>query len=369
VEDADIVREFLVESSENLDRLDRELVTLEQSHGDKELLASIFRTIHTIKGTCGFLGFTKLEKVAHAGESLLSRLRDGALELTPEITSALLAMVDAIRAMLGSIETGGNEGERDDGELIGRLTRLHTRAAEEPAKEIVTAPVAPQAESDEQENQPPPRLGDILMKQGIVRPSEIASALEQQEQGDPRHLGEILVAKNVVKPSQLLEVLQVQQAAKAASAADTTIRVDVRVLDSLMNLVGELVLARNQILQRIDRMEECGLLPAAQRLDLITGELQEGVMKTRLQPIGNLWSKFPRTVRDTAMSAGKQVRIEMEGKETELDKTILEAIKDPLTHLLRNAVDHGIELPEVRRAAGKNPEGCLRLHAFHEGGR
>ncbi len=366
MEDADIVREFLVESGENLDRLDRELVILEQTPGDREVLASVFRTIHTLKGTAGFLSFPALEAVAHVGENLLSRLRDGVLALNPEIITTLLAMVDAIREILGSIETQGNEGTRDDRELIAHLTRLY--APPEPAAAPAAAEPESTPESEEERAPvgPPPRLGDLLVKKGFARPSEIADALEQQKQGDPRHLGEILVEQNVVKPQEILEVLQVQQSAKVAS--DTTIRVDVTILDKLMNMVGELVLTRNQILQRADALESCGLLSAAQRLNLLTSELQEGVMKTRMQPIGNIWSKFPRTARDVAMNCGKRVRIEMEGKETELDKTILEAIKDPLTHLLRNSVDHGIETPEVRRAAGKSPEGCLMLRAFHEGG-
>jgi two-component system chemotaxis sensor kinase CheA len=368
VEDADIVREFLVESCENLDRLDRELVILEQTPGDGEILASIFRTIHTLKGTSGFLGFTSLESVAHVGENLLSRLREGQLSLNPKITTELLAMVDAVREILASIETSGAEGTRDDRELIARLMRLYT-APTPPQTASSSAPDSPPIDEDEDEApSPPPRLGDLLVQKGMARPSEIADALEKQEQGDPRHLGEILIEQNVVKPHEILEVLQVQQNAKTPSASETTIRVDVNILDKLMNLVGELVLTRNQILQRLDAIEACGLLPAAQRLNLLTGELQEGVMKTRMQPIGNLWSKFPRTARDVAVNCGKQVRIEMEGKETELDKTILEAIKDPLTHLLRNAVDHGIETPEARQAAGKNPEGRIFLHAFHEGG-
>jgi chemotaxis protein histidine kinase CheA len=161
---------------------------------------------------------------------------------------------------------------------------------------------------------------------------------------------------------------RVQPAVPGQSASDSTIRLDVALLDQLMNLVGELVLARNQILQFANRSEESGLVATSQRLNLITTELQEGVMKTRMQPIGNIWSKFPRTVRDLALACGKQVRVEMEGAETELDKTLIEAIKDPLTHLVRNSVDHGVECPEVRQAAGKNPEGRLYLRAFHEGG-
>jgi two-component system chemotaxis sensor kinase CheA len=294
----EIVKEFLVESYENLDRLDRELIRLEKSPNDREILGSVFRTIHTIKGTSGFLAFDQLGAVTHVGESLLGRLRDGQLALDPEITTGLLAMVDAVRQMLASIEATGVEGERDDRKLISRLTSLQT---------------AP----------------DTVGKSGAN-------------------------GKRTAAPGQ--------------SASDSTIRLEVALLDQLMNLVGELVLARNQILQFANRSEESGLQATSQRLNLITSELQAGVMKTRMQPIGNIWSKFPRTVRDLALACGKQVRVEMEGGETELDKTLIEAIKDPLTHLVRNSVDHGIECPEVRQAAGKNPEGRLFLRAFHEGG-
>ena len=364
--DTEIIKEFLVESYENLDRLDRDLITLEKNPTDREVLASIFRTIHTIKGTSGFLAFNKLEAVTHVGENLLARLRDGQLTLSAEITTALLAMVDAVRQMLGSIEATGNEGERNDQELIATLTRLlPTKAEPNP----VPGPAPAKEEAPKNDSlQPMPNLGDILISQGVVKADDVHEAAQQQSTGDPRHIGEILVEKGAAKPQDVLEAINVQQQARGQSASDSTIRVDVSLLDQLMNLVGELVLARNQILQFTNSAEESGLLATSQRLNLITTELQEGVMKTRMQPIGNIWSKFPRTVRDVALGCGKQVRIEMEGKETELDKTIIEAIKDPLTHLVRNAVDHGIERPEVRQAAGKNPEGCLLMRAFHEGG-
>lgn len=362
----DIVKDFLVESYENLDRLDRDLVELEKQPSDQEILASIFRTIHTIKGTSGFLAFGKLEAVTHVGENLLARLRDGQLTLSPEITTALLALVDAVRQMLGSIDTAGNEGERNDQELIATLTGLLQTKAE-PIPAPGPAPVKEEAQQNDLPR-PVPNIGDILISRGAVKVSEVSEALEQQNAGDPRHVGEILVEKGAVKPQDVLEALNVQQQARGQSASDSTIRVDVSLLDQLMNLVGELVLARNQILQFTNSTEESGLLATSQRLNLLTTELQEGVMKTRMQPIGNIWSKFPRTVRDVALGCGKQVRIEMEGKETELDKTIIEAIKDPLTHIVRNSVDHGIESPEARTAAGKNPEGRLFLRAFHEGG-
>ena len=294
----EVVREFLVESHEGLDQLDRDLVTLEQCPRDRDLLAGVFRCIHTIKGTCGFLGFSRLEAVSHVGESLLSLLRDGVLVLTPEITSALLQLVDAIRQILAGIETTGQEADADYTALVELLTRLQS-PDESPAAALATTVAAE---------------------------------------------------------------------GRGSAVSDTNIRVDVGLLDKLMNLVGELVLARNQILQYTATHQDSAFAATSQRLNLITTELQEGVMKTRMQSIGNIWGRLSRIVRDLATACGKQVAIEMEGKETELDKTVIEAIKDPLTHIVRNSVDHGIELPAVRLAAGKPAEGRLVLRAFHEGG-
>jgi two-component system, chemotaxis family, sensor kinase CheA len=324
--DNDIVSDFLAESYENLDRLDRDLVSLEKDPRNRESLAGVFRTIHTIKGTCGFLGFGKLEKVAHSGENLLSLLRDGRLILTPEITTVLLGMVDAIRQILSEIKTSGQEGNADYSDLLERLKRLQTPGArpdgQSVPKSVVAVPVV--------EAKPP----QTPMPEAVVPPP--------------------------AKPEA--------PAGPSGVAAAETIRVGVNLLDNLMTLVGELVLARNQLLQYSNSSENASLQTISQRLNLIATELQGEVMKTRMQPIGNIWSQFPRTVRDVALGCGKEVTIEMEGKETELDKTIIEAIKDPLTHLVRNAVDHGIELPEVRVKAGKQRSGRLVLRAFHEGG-
>lgn len=398
----DIVKDFLVESNENLDQLDRDLVTLEKTPTAREVLASIFRTIHTIKGTTGFLGFPRLESVAHAGENLLSLLRDGRLSLNAEITSALLAMVDAVRQILVSIENTGQEGERDYTSVVELLSRLQgdnpqgratkgqapaaltspNSAAASPSSAIpaaspaalptVPAPEAPAPSASSAKPRPviePYRnLGEILIEQGKVPPEQVADAVAQQQEGDPRRIGEILVERGAVKPSEVLDALKTQGETRASALSDSNIRVDVGLLDKLMNLVGELVLARNQILQFSSSQQDSTFLNTTQRLNLITTELQEGVMKTRMQPIGNIWSKFPRVVRDLAAACGKQIRLEMEGKETELDKTLIEAIKDPLTHVVRNAVDHGIEMPEKRMAVGKPLEGRLFLRAFHEGG-
>ena len=376
--ESDIVKDFLVESYENLDRLDRELVGLEKNPDDRDALASVFRTIHTIKGTCGFLGFSKLEAVAHVGENLLTRLRDRQLVLNPEITTALLSLVDAVRQILSQIEASGQEGERDDSVLIATLTRLLQPAAAPAQSEFVAAPAsAPEppgvalsdlALTDLPSSEVPLNIGDILMQRAGVTPAELLLAAEKQKEGDPRRIGEILVEQGAARPADVVEALRIQQSSRGTAVSDSTIRVDVGLLDKVMNLVGELVLARNQILQFANRMRDASFMAASQRLNLITTELQEGIVKTRMQPIGNIWGQFPRTVRDVALSCGKEVAIEMEGKETELDKTIIEAIKDPLTHLVRNSVDHGIELPEARVKAGKDRTGRLTLRAFHEGG-
>ena len=365
----DIVKEFLVESHENLDRLDRDLVDLEKHPSDREILASIFRTIHTIKGTTGFLGFSKLEAVAHVGENLLAKLRDGQLSLHPELTTALLAMVDAVRQMLASIEEAGSEGERDDRELIASLTRLgQPPAANQPVSDPAPHPTG-SAPGELPALAIPP--ADISISVGETAEGGVADAAIQPDaepsKAASRRGGEVLVEQGAVKPQEALEP-HLQQAQGQSAASESTIRVGVGLLDQLMNLVGELVLARNQILQFTKRTEETGLVTAGQRLNLIASELQESVMKTRMQPIGGIWGRFPRTVRDVALACGKRVRIEMEGQETELDKTLIEAIKDPMTHLVRNAVDHGVEHPDVRQAAGKDPEGVLTLRAFHEGG-
>jgi len=362
-DDSDIVKDFLVESYENLDRLDRELVGLEKNPEDRDALASVFRTIHTIKGTCGFLGFNKLEAVAHVGENLLTRLRDRQLTLNPEITTGLLGMLDAVRQMLSQIEKTGQEGERNDSVLIATLIRLQQAPA------LPARSEAASGDSTRKASGLPSSIGDILMRQAGVTVADIQFATSKQNEGDPRRLGEILVEQGVVQPADVVDALRTQQSSRGqTTASDSTVRVNVGLLDKVMNLVGELVLARNQILQFATRMKDSSFLAASQRLNLITTELQAGVMKTRMQPIGNIWDQFPRTVRDVALTCGKEVNIEMEGRETELDKTIIEAIKDPLTHLVRNSVDHGIELPEDRVKWGKDRSGRLILRAFHEGG-
>jgi len=296
------LREFILESTENLNRLDSEIVELEQKPADKDLLASVFRTIHTIKGTCGFLGFPLLERIAHQAENLLSLLRSGERRPSPRVIAVILECMDAVRKILANLEATGKEGPDDYAGLVGRLAA----AIADP--------------EDVPDLTPPPT----------------DSAVPETE--------------------------------RSSAVSESAIRVDVGLLDKLMNLVGELVLARNQVLQSTNQKEDGTLNATAQRLNLITTELQENVMKTRMQPIGVVWNKLPRLVRDTANACGKLVRLDLDGAGTELDKTIIEAIKDPLTHLVRNCCDHGIETPEDRVRGGKTQHGVVSLKAYHEGG-
>lgn len=456
----EIVQEFLVEIAEALDGLDASFVALETHPDDRDELSAVFRTMHTIKGTCGFLGFGNLENLAHKGENLLSMLRDGAMMLDTELTDALLATVDRIRDCVDMIaETQRDIGVETD-ELVSRLIALAekhdpNRAASdaEPAP-VLEAPVpeAPEPETsvldtsmpgpakaidetdntvgknpagyaahepadvheaetqasagfeaaDEVDDQPylddeedgvtdeaqpvadtappqlptessgtqnppnVPRLGDILVEDAEAGRLDVEIAAAEQSLGDNRKIGEILTDQGATTPEAVDNAVKKQRTNGVKS--DTTIRVDVALLDDLMNLVGELVLARNEILQHVGRSEDADFAASSQRLNIITSDLQERVMKTRMQPIASLWSKLPRVVRDLSHQCEKQIRLEMEGKETELDKSLLEAIKDPITHIVRNTVDHGIERPEVRSEAGKDPEGVLRLSASHEGG-
>jgi two-component system, chemotaxis family, sensor kinase CheA len=336
----EIIREFLIESHENLDQLDQDLVVLERDPSRNEVFDNIFRTMHTLKGSCAVLGYSKLESIAHTGESLLDCLRSGQLRLSTDITSALLATADAVRSTLRNIERHGEEGGEDYSDLIARLKSFQSDG-DEPAAPPPAIEERPLFE----------RLGDMESIPKSVKLFVSGSSEESKASPEPP-------AADGENAHTLPE----------SAVSESTIRVDVELLDKLITMVGEMVLARNQILQFAAREEDSTFLAAVQRLNLITSELQEAAMKTRMQPIGNIWSRFPRVVRDLSVACGKQIRLNMDGRETELDKSILEAIRAPLMHLVRNAVDHGIELPKARAAVGKPPEGCLSLRAFHEGG-
>ncbi len=327
----DLTKEFIAESQEGLDRMERCLTELEARPGDAGLLGEIFRAVHTIKGTTGFLGFDRLEKLAHAGEHLLGSLRDGRLAVTSELISGLLHLMDGLRAILTLVEETGGEGTRssdEDGELIAELAVLN---GEMPPAEI-----------------------DAEMLRAVINLGEGAIGR-----------GEAPGASKSPDMSSLSGV-QATNGERNGAGNDKTLRIDVDVLNRMMNLVGELVLTRNQMLQ--SDMAAANFPELARRLDSVTADLRETVMQARMQPVGNLFGKFPRMVRDLARTCGRDVRIEFSGQETGLDKSLLEAIKDPLTHAVRNAVDHGIESPADRVLAGKPAEGCVRLKAFHQSG-
>lgn len=330
-----LIKDLLVESFDALDRFDREMLSLEKGDATPDTLNDIFRIIHTIKGSSGCIGLTKIESVAHVGENLLSLLRDGKLSVSSALVNALLEYSDALKAILRCLERTGEQGGTDYSPLLKRLQELQT-------SEPVMAPASTAYGLFEEPAVPAPAPAPVAvpaLSAGTHASGTVEKAVESEA---------------AVK--------------HPPAVSDSAIRVDVTQLDKLMNLVGELVLARNQIVQYTSESPEPTLLNAAQRLNIITTELQESVMKTRMQPIENVWAKFPRIVRDLAHELNKQVHLVMEGHETELDRTIIEAIKDPLTHIVRNAVDHGIELPEARRAADKPEQGTLILRSFHEGG-
>ena len=363
----EVVQEFLVESAENLDQLDRDLVSLERDPTSRELLGSIFRAVHTIKGTTGFLGFSRLEEVAHVAESLLSKLRDGALRLDTLRTSALLDAIDRVRELLAHIEAKRNDEDgKDHTELLARLTALQ-RPSGAPASppepsppQVVTAPVV----SDQASPAPPakPDQTPARARGATKRAARRPPRAPRDEQPAP-----VLPAPSTapLAPAAPLEPAGHPLAPSTIAAAERSVRVDVELLDTLMRQVGELVLARNQLISH--NGADGGR--ALQRLSLIVSELQEDVMKTRMQPVEQLWAKLPRVVRDLAKQFGKEVTLSLEGGETELDRSVLEAVKDPVTHLVRNALDHGIEAPAERVAAGKAAGGRLALRAYHQGGK
>jgi two-component system chemotaxis sensor kinase CheA len=331
----DVLRDFLTESNENLARLDSEVVALERSPGDVELLGSIFRTIHTIKGTCGFLGLSRLETVAHAAESVLGLLREGELAVTTAAITDVLGAVDVIRGILAGLEATGAEPVGEDGALIARLERWLVPGQAAPAE----APRAAEAAEPEEEEKE-------VMVTALTEPADpVVSSGANAAPEDEALRGEV-----------------------RTSVAESSLRVNVSILDRLMNMVGELVLTRNQLIQLTQAQEDSVFFAPVQQINRVTTDLQEAVMKTRMQPVGSAWGKLPRLVRDLCQATGKKIELEIHGAETELDRQICQAIQDPLTHMIRNSADHGIEMPEARRRAGKPEHGTVRLNAYHEGG-
>jgi two-component system chemotaxis sensor kinase CheA len=350
----DLTREFLIESQEGLDRMERCLTELEERPQDKELLGEIFRSVHTIKGTTGFLGFKRLEKLAHAGESLLGLLRDGKMTANASVITELLHLLDGLRELLKTIEAKDSEGDGDDSALIARLEELQAPAQNAKARNAGAAHSTREADA---------------VKAGIATADPAPAHATAAPPAAPATPTAVTMQEpepaETAADAAALTPAEASKSRAQGTASESTLRVDVALLNRMMNLVGELVLTRNQVLQATAADPNMTLL--SRRLDMVTADLRESVMKARMQPVSNVFSKMPRLVRDLTHALDRRARLEMEGQETELDKSLLEAIKDPLTHAVRNALDHGIEPPAQRVAAGKDPEGTLTLRAAQEG--
>jgi two-component system, chemotaxis family, sensor kinase CheA len=347
----ELTREFLIESQEGLDRMERCLTDLEERPQDAGLIAEIFRSVHTIKGTTGFLGFKRLEKLAHSGENLLGLLREEKLVANAPTITGLLHLLDGLRSILKTIEAEESEGTGVDDVLIAQLEELQAPAK---AKQPVHAKAAESAPPPQ--NAKPPAT-PISSAPPADAPPPVEAAPPQASAPAP--------ATPAPDAAATPEAEAPKPRVQVSGAAESSLRVDVAVLNRMMNLVGELVLTRNQVLQATSSDPNMTML--SRRLDMVTADLRESVMKARMQPVSNIFGKMPRIVRDLSQALGRKVRLQVEGQDTELDKSLLEAIKDPLTHAVRNSLDHGIEPPDVRIAAGKDPEGTLKLRAAQEG--
>ena len=311
----DLLRDFLAESAENLAQLDLDVVELERDPSNASLLNSIFRSIHTIKGTCGFLGLPRLENLSHTAESVLERLRVGALKAEPEVISDILRAVDVIKTILAGLAATGKEPQGDDSLLVSLL--------------------------------------EVWLSGDHAQPQHATGATRATVASD--------TARATPEP-------HAPAAADATPVANASLRVNIALLDSLMNLAGELVLNRNQLLEMSSKDHDSPFAVPVQHLDRITAELQNAIMKTRMQPVGSAWSKLPRIVRDIARETGKKIELDMKGAATEMDRQLVQALQDPLTHMVRNSADHGIETIERRRELGKPVTGRIMLNAYHEGG-
>ncbi|MEM9965237.1 MAG: Hpt domain-containing protein, partial [Asticcacaulis sp.] len=384
----DLIAEFLTETAESLEVVDSELVRFEANPNERKTLDNIFRLVHTIKGTCGFLGLGRLEAVAHAGETLLGRFRDGKLEVTPTAVTLVLHSIDRIKVILAGLESTGLEPDGSDEDLIEQLEAMaEGREVAIDAVKAVTVPDRPIAADAEDVVIPEvkPEL-ERTLRPGEVSLEELEAAFMAAEAPDwmnePVVEEAVAVVAEPVAPAapspaannelntSLAALSNLAGGGEEGGGITTTqsIRVSVDVLEGLMTLVSEMVLTRNQLLQISRTREDSAFATPLQRLSTLTGELQDSVMKTRMQPIGAAWKKLPRLVRDLSHELGKKIDLVMEGEGTELDRQVLELIRDPLTHMVRNSADHGLESTEERIKLGKPANGTVKLAAFHEGG-
>ena len=399
----ELLGEFITETNEFLETVDTQLVVFEADPTDSATLNSIFRLVHTIKGTCGFLGLPRLQFVAHAGETLLGKFRDGTLIATPDKVQLVLESIDRIKEILADIEATGAEADGDDSVLIGALERASKDNDDGSVEVVVSAcaaatdpiPAAVVSELPAPAAVPTPPSAQTVssgtirwdadlgreLKPGEVSLADLEAAFLATTVDDgpaPSPIEAVTTLPKAVSPSVERRADPVARAAKddeeeagtkaGAMASNQSIRVNVDVLETLMTMVSELVLTRNQLMQMVRNNGDSAFKGPLQRLSVVTAELQDSVMKTRMQPISSAWKKLPRIVRDAGRDLGKKIDLVLEGEATELDRQVLELIKDPLTHMIRNSCDHGLESPQARLSAGKSETGTIKLNAFHQGG-
>jgi len=378
----ELLEDFLIEAFEMIEEMDQDLIELENNPDDLELLNKIFRVAHTIKGSGSFLNFDKLTHLTHHMEAVLDKARKGELTITPEIMDIILESVDAMKAILEYIRDNGDDSSPDidieplvkklDAIVKGDLEsseNVEDKKNEETENEI-------NEDVDEIEGEDLDEVLDKLVENINTELSEISEEefKEKEESKEKSQENKEIVNKTSSEPAPKTEV---KTPAKKGhiTVKEQTIRVDVKRLDQLMNLIGELVLAKNRLIKIYNDVEERyegekfleELNQVVSSISIVTTDLQIAVMKTRMLPIGKVFNKFPRLVRDLARELGKKVRLIIEGEDTELDKSIIEEIGDPLVHMIRNAVDHGIEPPEERKKLGKPEEGIIWLKAYNEG--
>ena len=376
----EILNEFLVEAQEMIELLDQRFISLESDPNNRGMLDEIFRAMHSMKGSGGFLGFTHLVDVAHRAENILNKLRQGEMAVTPNVINIVLEAVDTVKLLMADIRETGTDTHVSVEAIAAKLDEILAAggpaippAAAAADSTATAAPVVSTPETPAAEAPPTTKLGEILIQEGSVSKEQVIEALEQQDRKLP--LGEILVQSGVITERTLESALQKQAKPARAGEDDQTIRVETSRLDSVMNLVGELVLGRNRLMKLGGGLEQSyeneplvrGLTETLAQLNLVTTDLQLAVMKTRMLPIRKVLAKFPRMVRDLSQKLTKQVRLELQGEETELDKSVADEVGDPLVHIVRNAIDHGIELPAERQASGKAMEGLVRIAASQEG--
>ncbi len=372
IEDDEILQGFIEESLEHLADIENDLLAIEEGGAniDEDLVNKVFRAAHSIKGGAGFMGLTTIQDLSHAAENVLGMIRSKKLIPTPEIINVLLIAADQLQSLIEDVQ---NSNEVDISSHLTPLNAIADGTFSQPPMEPIGVskpepktikPPEPVLTLDT-DDEPP--VEQPALQESLESEEEIDEDLEEEieENAEQSQIQEQALS-SIEPPTSTGAIASKSQ--QAPSKAEASLRVHVSLLDSLMNLAGELVLSRNQLLQTIGSDDLRNAEAVGQRIDLITSELQEAIMLTRMQPIGNVFSKFPRVVRDLSKKLNKTIDLNIVGKDVELDKTIIEAINDPLTHLVRNSVDHGIEMPSVREKAGKTKTGLIVLKAYHEAG-